>query len=71
MHGDPTELFADHLTLSSVNASANVNAEFSDRVHNCPSTANRTRWTIKSCQETVAGGIDFATSMPCKLFANQ
>jgi hypothetical protein len=71
MHGDTAELFADHLTLASVDASANVNAEFSDRVHNCPSAADRTRWTIEGRQEAVASSIDFATSMPGELVTNK
>jgi hypothetical protein len=39
MNSDPTQLFADHLTLSSVDARANVNAEFPDRIHNCSPAA--------------------------------
>jgi hypothetical protein len=53
MHSGATELFTHHLTLSSVNTGANVNAEFSDRVHNCPSAADRTRRAIKRRQEAV------------------
>jgi len=71
MHGDPTELFADHLTLPSVDARANVNTKFPDRVHNCPSAADCTRWTIKCRQEAVARSIDFSTSMPRELLTNK
>jgi hypothetical protein len=71
MHCDPTKFFADHLALSRVNAGANVNTEFLHRVHNCPSAADRTRWAIKCHQEAVAGGVDFATSMPRELVTNK
>jgi hypothetical protein len=71
MYCDTPELFADHLALSSVNARANVNAEFPDRVYNCLAAADRTRRTIERCQEAVAGRIDFATSMSRKLFTNK
>jgi hypothetical protein len=71
MHCDPTELFADHLTLSSVNTRTNMNAEFPNRVHNSPSAADRTRWTIKRRQEAIAGSIYFPTSMPRELIANE
>jgi hypothetical protein len=71
MHCDPAELLADHLTFSCVDARANVNAEFPDRVHNCPSAADRTRRTIKCRQEAVARSIDFAASMPRELVTNK
>ena len=71
MDCDPTEFFAHHLTLSSVNARANVNAEFPHRVHNCSSAADRARRTIKRCQEAIAGCINFATSMPRELITNK
>jgi len=70
MYGDTPELFADHLALSSVNARANVNAQFLDRIHDCPSAADRTRWTIKRGQETITSSVDFPTSMPCELVTN-
>jgi hypothetical protein len=44
-----------------VNARANVNAEFLDRIHNCPTAADRTRRAIEHRQEAVTGCIDFAT----------
>jgi len=71
MHRDTTELLAYDLTLSGVDARANMDAQLPDRVHDCPSTANRTRRTVKGCQETVASSIDLATSMPSKLVANK
>jgi hypothetical protein len=70
MHCDTTELFADHLPLSSVNARANVNAEFPQRPQ-LPVRIGRTRRAIKHRQEAVAGSIDFATSMPRELVTNQ
>src|SRR5262245_13149645 len=71
MHRDPTELFADHLTLSGVNARANVNAELPNRVHNCASATDRTRWTIKRRQEAVASSVDLTTTMPRELLTNK
>jgi hypothetical protein len=71
MDCNATELLADYLTLPRVDARANVNAEFLDRVYNCPSAANRTRGTIKSRQEAIAGSIDLTTTMPCELFTNK
>jgi hypothetical protein len=71
MHCNTAELIADSLTLPGVHARANVNAEFPDRVHNCPCAADRTRRTIKCRQEAVTGRIDFATSMPCELMTNK
>ena len=47
MHRYAAELFADHLTLASVDASANVYAEFPDRVYNCSPAADRTRRAVK------------------------
>ncbi len=71
MHRNSSKLLADHLTLARVNAGANVDAEFPDRVHNCPPAADRTRRTIKRRQETVTGIIYFATSMPRELATNK
>src|SRR5262245_27372711 len=71
MHGDATELFADHLALSGVNARSDVNAELLDRVHNCPSAADRTRRAIKRRQKAIAGSIDLATSMSRELVTNK
>ena len=48
MHCDATEVFAHHLALCGVNASANVNAELLDRVGNRPAATNGTRRTIES-----------------------
>jgi hypothetical protein len=71
MDCDATELLADHLTLAGVDACANVNAEFLDRVDNCPSAANCTCRTIKCRQETIADSIDLTTTMPRELFTNK
>jgi hypothetical protein len=70
VHRDSTELFADYLALSSVNARANVNAQLLDRFHDCPSAADGTRWTIKRGEETITSSVDFPTSMPCELVTN-
>jgi hypothetical protein len=51
MDCNATELLADHLTLLGVDACANVNAEFLDRVDNCPSAANRPRRTINAAKK--------------------
>jgi hypothetical protein len=56
MHRNATELFAHHLTLSGVNASANLNAELLDRIGDRPAAANGTR-TIKS-RQSVAHRVD-------------
>jgi hypothetical protein len=71
MHRDTTELLAYDLTLSGVDARANVDAQLPDRVHDRPSAANRTRRTVKGRQEAVASSIDLATSMPRELVANK
>jgi hypothetical protein len=71
MHSDPTELLANHLALSGVNTGANVNAESLDRIHNCPSAADRARRTIKRRQEAVARSIDFSAAMPRELVTNK
>jgi hypothetical protein len=71
MYSDPAQLFADHLTLSRVNARANVNAELPDRVHNCPAAADRTRRTVKRRHETVTGSVDFASPMLCEVLADK
>jgi hypothetical protein len=57
--------------LSGVDARTNVNAEFSDRVHDCPSAANGTRRTIKRCQEAVSGSVNFAAPMPRELVTGE
>src|SRR5215467_8379388 len=71
MHRNATKFFADELTLSSVDTRTNVNAKFPDRVHNCPSAADRARWAIKRRQEAVTSSIDFATAMPRELVTNK
>jgi hypothetical protein len=71
MHGDPTELFPDHLTFSSVNARANMDAEFPDRVHNSSSATDRTCRTIERRQEAVAGSVDLSPSVPRELITNK
>jgi hypothetical protein len=48
MHCTTSELFADHLAFSRVNARANVNAELADRVYNCSSAADRTRRAVNA-----------------------
>jgi len=70
MHSDPTELLANHLALSGVNARANVNSELPDRRYNRPAAAHRPRRTIKRREESVPGRINFAASMPSQLIAN-
>jgi hypothetical protein len=71
MHCDTTELFPDNLTLSCVDAGANVNAKFPYGLHNCSSTADRTRGTVKRREKAVPRGVDFATSMPRELATNK
>ena len=71
MHGNATEFFTHYLTLSGVNASANVNAELLDRVDDCPTAANGTRRAIKSRQKAVARSVDFSTTVPAKLLTTK
>jgi hypothetical protein len=71
MHRNATKLFAHHLTLSGVNASANLNAELLDRIGDRPAAANGTRRTIKSRQKSVAHRVDFSTAVPLELLANK
>ena len=71
MHRNATEFFTHYLTLSGVNASANVNAELLDRVGDRPAAANGTRRTIKSGHKAIARCVDFATAMPRKLLTNK
>jgi hypothetical protein len=54
-----------------MDAGANVNAKLFDRVHDCPTAADRARRTIKRRQEAVASSVDFAASMPRELVANK
>ena len=71
MHRNTPECFTHNLTLSSVNPSANLNAEFLDGVGNRPTAADSTRRTIKSGQKTIAGRVDFSTAVPPKLLTNK
>jgi hypothetical protein len=71
VHCDTPELLADHLALASVYSGANANAKIPDRIHNCPSAADRTRGTIKCRQETVTRSVDFAAAMLCELITNK
>ena len=71
MHRNATELFAHHLTLSGVNASANLNAELLDRIGDRPTAADSTRRTIKRGQKTIARRVDFSTAVPPELLTNK
>ena len=71
MHRNASEFFTHDLTLSSVNPSANFNAEFLDGVGNRPTAADSTRRTIKSGQKTIARRVDFSTAVPPELLTNK
>jgi hypothetical protein len=71
MYRNASEFFTHNHTLSSVNPSANFNAEFLHGVGNRLSAADSTCRTIKSRQKTIARRVDFSTAVPPELLADK
>jgi hypothetical protein len=72
MHRNATKIiFTHHLTLTSVNASANLNPELLDLVRDRPAATNGARRAIESRQKAVARRVDFPTTVLPKLLTNE
>jgi hypothetical protein len=67
VHGDPSDLGADHLDLAHVDARPDVDAHALQAPDDLDGTVDRSTWLIEGGEEPVASRIDLPPSMLAEL----
>jgi len=62
--GDPGQLVAQYLALSSVQPGAHLDPQVGGLANNCLGTSNSPRRSVKCSEESIARRIDLATTIP-------